>query len=524
VSHPLKRIVLVAVAALFVGSAPLRGGAAAPKEQPAEKPIRTIAIVVNGEPLQADDQPQVIGGRLLVPLREVFAALGIVLTRSGSSITARLPTGQVTIVVGSSFALVNGKRVALDAQVVDVDGETYAPLRLLVAAFGAQATYDQRGARVEIVSAFIGRNSGAEQRRAGGGTDVQGVVSAVDDDSSPPSITVVRGGTSRTVSITSDAKIWTEDVTIHSQLRGKLTDVRVGDALHAILAKDGRVVSVFDFYRSNSGTLSAVSPSAFVLENGRVITPGAGTDISLNSAAAKLSDLKVGDYVTVRSNPESGELREIVASRPLALQTATAPPAGSAAPVAIANVTVSATRPLRAGEVLDVSLRGTPGGRASFDIGDYLSGLDMRETAPGSYIGHYTIPDRFDVTQVPVYGELALGDAKAPRAQAAATLSAATTPPTIGEVAPPPGQTVNNAQPSIFATFSAPTAIAINVSSISLEVNGHNVTSASTRAGGFITYSPGLELANGPVKVVVRVSDAAGNTASKSWTFTVRTK
>jgi uncharacterized Zn-binding protein involved in type VI secretion len=515
----MRALVLAAFAALLVAVAvPAR----AARELPAEKPIRTIAIVVNGEPLQGDDQPLVVGGRVLVPLRDVFAALGIAVTRSGATLTSRLPTGEVSVSVGSSVAVVNGRTVSLDAPVTEIGGQTYGPLQLLVAAFGAQANYDRRGSRVEIVSAFIGRNGGAEQQRADGGTDVQGVVSAIDQDSTPPSLTVVRGGVSRTVSITSDAKIWTEDVTIHSQLRGQLADVRVGDAVHAILAKDGRVVSVFDFFKSTSGTVSAVSPSALVLQNGRVITPGPGTEITLNSAAAKLGDLRVGDYVTVRGNPESGEEREIVASRSLALETPTAPPAGSAPPVTIASVTISATRPLRAGEELDVALRGTPGGRAAFDIGDYLTGLPMQETTPGNYSGKYVIPERFDVTQVPVYGELAVGTARAPRTEAAATLSAATTPPSIGEVAPPPGQTVNNAQPSIFATFTAPTSIAINVSSIALEVNGHDVTASSTRFDGFVTYSPGVPLPSGPVSVVVRVADAAGNTATKSWTFTIR--
>jgi hypothetical protein len=97
----------------------------------------------------------------------------------------------------------------------------------------------------------------------------------------------VRGGTSRTISITSDAKIWTEDVTIHTQLKGDFADIRVGDAVHAILSPDGRVVSVFDFYKSTSGTITAISPTAFVLENGRVVTPAATTEISLNSAAAR---------------------------------------------------------------------------------------------------------------------------------------------------------------------------------------------------------------------------------------------
>jgi hypothetical protein len=461
-------------AALLAGAASRVSAAPPPRHgEESEKPIRTIAVMVNGEPLDTDTPPQVVGGRLLLPLREVFAALGIVVTRAGGSITARLPTGNVGFEVGSSTATVNGRPIGLGAPVIDRDGTTFAPLTLLTAAFGAQANYDQRAARVEIVSAFIGRNAATQSQRADGGTDVQGVVSAVDTDSDPPSITVVRGGSSRTVSITSDAKIWTEDVTIHSQLRGALGDVRIGDAIHAILARDGRVVSVFDFYKSVSGTITALSPSSLVLANGRVVTPASTTEISLNDAAAKLTDLVAGDYVTVRSNPESGELREIVASRAPSAHSAAGATGTAAGGPAITSVQVSADRPLRAGESFDVVMQGTPGGRASFDIGDDLTGLDMRETQPGTYSGHFTIPERFNVTQIPVYGNLTVGAASAPRTEAAKTLSAATTPPNIGEVAPPPGQTVNNSRPSIYATFNTPTEIAINASSVSISVNVH---------------------------------------------------
>jgi hypothetical protein len=494
---------------------------AARPEPQTERPVRTIAIAVNGEPLDTDNPAQVVGGRVLVPLRDVFAALGIAITRSGNAIDAKLPTGTVALHVGSSVVAMDGRTVTLDAPISDLNGVTYAPLRLLVAVFGAQASYDQRGAKIEIVSAFIGRNSGAEQERGDGGTDVQGVVSAVDLDSVPPSITVLRAGTSRTISITSDAKIWTEDVTIHSQVRAKLADIRVGDAVHAILARDGRVVSVFDFYKSVGGTVAAVSPSAIVLGNGRVVTPGALTQITLNSASATLGDLAIGDYVTVRSNPESGELRQIVASRPIAAHpTATSAP-GTASPAAIASVSLSVSRPLRAGESFDVTLQGTPGGTASFDIGDFLTNLPMRETTPGTYVGRFTIPDRFNVTQAPVFGRLSLGASSAPRTQATQTLSAATTPPSVGEVAPPPGQTVNNVRPSIYATFVAPTGIAIDLASIRISVNGRDVTSAATRSGNFITYSPGVDLPVGPTTVSVRVADAAGNAVSKTWTFTI---
>ncbi len=487
-----------------------------------EKPARPVAIAINGEAIPTDASPITVGGRLLVPLRDVFGALGIAIARNGDAITARLPTGSVTIHVGSANVQVNGKTVTLDAAVADIDGTTYAPLRLLVAAFGAQANYDQRGAKVEIVSSLVGRNVAAEQQRSGGGSDVQGVVSAIDANSQLPSLTVVRGGTSRTISVTSDAKIWTEDVTIHSQVRGSLADIHVGDAVHAILAKDGRVVSIFDFYKSTSGTVAAATSSAIVLQSGRVITPTKVTDITINSVAAHLDEVKVGDYVTVRSNPESGELRAIVVSRTAAAAALTATPKpGTPSPTEIASVALSVVHPIRVGESFDVVLKGTPGGRASFDIGDLLTSLPMRETQPGAYVGRFTVPEHFNVTQVPVYGRLSVAGNDAPRTQATQTLSATSTPPVVGEVAPPPGQTVNNHRPSVFATFSAPTEIAINASSVTLEVNGHDVTSSATRTPGFITYSPGVDLPTGPIVVIVRVADAAGNAATKTWTFTI---
>jgi hypothetical protein len=513
--------VLLASAALLSGRS--AAGVAAPPARDVERPIRSISIVINGEPLVAPDAPRVVAGRLLIPTRDVFNALGIVVTRSGDVISARLPTGSVTMTIGSSRVRLTGRDVRLDGPLVEIGGTTYAPLKLLSAVFGAQVSYDQLGGRIEIISGQIGRTNGAESSRAGGGSNVQGVVSAVDSDSAPPTITVVRGGQARTIAVNSDAKIWTEDVTIRSQLKATLADIHVGDALHAILAQDGRVVSLYDFFRSTSGTIVAISPAAIVLENGRVVTPGSATDIALNGAAAKLTELREGDYVTVRSNPETGEMRQIIASRKVPI-TATAQPVAAGGPVAVAitSFVLSATRPLRAGESFDVTLMGTPGGTASFDIGDYLTAQPMREIAPGSYSGQFTIPDRFNVTQVPLYGNLTVGGTAAPRAEAQGELSASTTPPLIGEVAPSPGQSVNSSRPSIYATYSVPTGIAIKASSATITVNGHDVTASATRTSNFITYSPPADLPDGPITVNVRVADEAGNTATRSWTFSVK--
>ena len=525
------RRVVRSLAGLALGAALIAPALAATSPAPTstpgvENPIRVIALVVNGAVVQTDTPPRVEDGRLLVPLRAVLDALGLFVARSGSSISIKLPSGSVALTVGSNRVLVDGKDYALDAPVLDFDGSTYAPLQLLKVALGANATYDQRGAKVTIVTALIGRAAGAEEQRSDGGTTVNGTIAAIDANSIPPAVTVTLGAQARTISINSDARITVEDVTVHSQVKATLADLRIGDRIAVRLTKDGRVLDIADFYSSDSGTLSAVSPLAVVLQNGKVVQPGRGSEITLNGTSVGLGDLRVGDFVTVRRNPETGEIRQISASRAAAAAvSASAAPAGaSAVPVEVKSFTLTATRPLRAGESFDVVLVGTPGGRAAFDIGEYVTDIALHETSPGTYRASFTIPDRFNVTQVPVYGHLSVNGTIAPRAEAPATLSAATIPPQIPEVAPPPGESVNNVRPSIYATFVAPSSIAINASSVTLSVNGHDVTSAATRTSSFITYRPGVDLPRGEVDVTVKVTDAAGNTASRSWTFTIGSK
>lgn len=483
-----------------------------------EKPIRTIGVFINGERLRSETSPQVLGGRLYLPMRAVFAALGIDVFRSGQMLTGTLPQGDVSMRIGGSEATVGRRVVGLSAPIMLQRGTTYIPLRLLSSVIGAVVSYDQRAARVEIVSAYIGKNVGPEQPAAGGGQTVTGVVSAVDLLSDPPSITVVASGAARTVDITSGASVYIEDATVHSQRKGTLDEVHVGDALRALIAKNGHVVEAHTFYKSISGVVAAVSSSAFVLENGRVVTPSRSSTIMVNQTSATIAAVQIGDYATIRSNPESDEVRQILVSRPYV---------GAQAPTTstiITSLGISATRPLRAGGRLAVVMRGTSGGTATFNIGDTLSGLPMSEWPPGTYIGRFTIPERFNVAQAPVYGNLRVGATLAQRAQAPTLLSTSTTPPQITDAAPLPGQTVNMSRPMVYAAFDSPAGVGIDLSGVSIVVNGHDVTASATRAPTFIAYRPGVDLPHGDVVVFVRVADDAGNVGTRRWKFTVNAR
>ena len=496
----------------FVGPAQSN---AAVTPSPSPTMVRSIGMTVNGQTLQGDTHPLVIEGRVYVPLRPVFEAVGLTIERDGPRLGTTLPNGPLEITVGSTQAIINGRPATLDGTVVDIKGTAYVPLRFLTQSIGAVAIYDQREARVDITSGYIGKNVGPVRPIPGGGTTVVGVVSALETSGAPATITVVASGVPHTIAITSTAAIYIEDSTIRSQIRGQLSDIRVGDALRAVLAKNGDVLELHAFYASTSGKIAAVSPSSFVLQGGKVITPERDTEITLNAASAAVGDLKVGDDVTVRSNPDSGALRQIVVSRPVAQSTQTAN-------LSIASFKAVLSRPLHAGESFSVALQGTPGARATFDLGDIVTGIAMREDSPGNYSGSYTIPDRFNVADLPIYGHLSSGSVNATRVESPIRLSTATTPPQITEVAPPPGESINNRRPNIYATFFVPSEIGIDPSSIVVSVNGHDESPAATRTKSFVTYSPGVDLPAGQVTVTVRVRDLAGNVGSRSWTFYIR--
>ena len=305
-----------------------------------------------------------------------------------------------------------------------------------------------------------------------------------------------------------------QDVNADVTTPGELGDVRPGDFARLEMRKDGRVERVVDMFGSHNGRIVAVAGNQFVLDSGQVIAAGRTTEVALNGKAASFADLHAGDVVTLRYNVESNEVREVLASR--AVAAAVLPGAEAL------TVTTDATRPLRAGETVTVHLRGAPNGAATFDIGSYVTNLAMHETGAGGYVGSYTITPGANFAQAPVIGRLAGRDGTSVEAQAPLLLSASSVPPGIVDFAPDGGTTVNSDRPAIYATFAVD-AVPVNPSSAAISVNGHDVTSDSVRTPQFIQYVPATPYPDGQVHVTVRVADQAGNSMTKSWTFTIRT-
>ncbi|MBV8727729.1 MAG: copper amine oxidase N-terminal domain-containing protein [Candidatus Eremiobacteraeota bacterium] len=483
-------------AALLIFAAVSLPAVAKTTRHPVSTPI-AIAVSINGAPLNVEPPPRFVGGRLLVPVRRILDALGLPFDRRGKTITTQAGDRTITLTADS-----------------ELRGVLYAPLRFFSAGLGASAEYDSRSKTVEIISSLLGHSSVVSV--AGGGREYMGVVQAVDNDSRPPAITVTSGASVKTLRISPGAHVLVNDAAANTTVPGSLESVHVGDYAKISVRKDGSVDRVIDSFASSHGRIAAINGNTILLNDGQVIVPTGVTALSLNGEGARTTDLQVGDAVDVRYNLETSEIREIIASRKA--------PTGmvAAGSVEIESIEPSLSRPLRQGDSFSITMHATPGGQARFDVGAYFTGLAMTESSPGVYTGRYTIPRGANFASAPIFGHLNVHGTEAPRAQSLNEISASSLPPGVNDIAPEQGQTVNNPQPSIYATFTAG-AVPVSPSSVVLIVNGHDVTASTTRTARFVEYHPLSAYGDGPVRVTVRVGDQAGNATSKSWTFTIRT-
>ncbi len=477
-------------------------------------PVPEIGIVINGETLPLEPPPLLSGGILLVPVQRTVHALGLDFSAQGSSMTTHVGEKTVVLRDGSHVATVDGVRVFLDAPATRRNGVFYAPLRFFTAVLGAEATFNRRAHVVAIVSQLVGR-SGLGDFTVGNRTVEVGTVTAVDVDSEPPTVTLSFNGSIRTIPISNNALITMHDVGVDVDVSGELTDIRPGDYAEIAVRRDGTVTSVVDEYGSRYGVVAVVNSNELLMQDGNVIAPDRDTEVSLNGKAAAFGDLLAGDRVTVRYNVETGEVREIVAER------AAEPTSGQSGTASITDVGIDATHPLRSGDTLNVTMHGTPGGAATFDIGAYVEGIAMAERAPGTYVGSYDIAANANFADTPIVAHLQMQDGSTMQARAAQTLSASGRAPGISAVGPSDGAVVTLNSPAIYATFVTD-AVPVNPSSIRLDVNGHDVTPECLRTAHFIQYLPQMTYRRGTIRVSVRVADEAGNTATKSWTFTIR--
>ena len=120
-------------------------------------PGEAAQIQLNGQPLNTSVAPVTTRGRVLVPMRDIFEALGAPVTWNAltQGITARRGATQVEMQMGRTLAVVNGQNVRLDQPPATVRGRTMVPLRFVSEALGANVRWNSGLQLVSIESNSI---------------------------------------------------------------------------------------------------------------------------------------------------------------------------------------------------------------------------------------------------------------------------------------------------------------------------------------------------------------------------------
>ncbi|MCL1805508.1 MAG: stalk domain-containing protein [Clostridiales bacterium] len=103
-----------------------------------------VKVTVDGIALTFDVAPRNLSGRIVVPLRAIFEAMGAEIDwdEAGHTVTAVKGDTVVVLTIGEASAMVNGEAVLLDQPGLLLEGRTLAPLRFVAEAFGGSVYWD----------------------------------------------------------------------------------------------------------------------------------------------------------------------------------------------------------------------------------------------------------------------------------------------------------------------------------------------------------------------------------------------
>lgn len=92
-----------------------------------------IRVILEGKQLEFDVAPQIVNGRVLVPMRKIFESFGLTVTWDATLRVARGRNEAMDILftIGSSNAIINGIEYNLDVPAQIIGGNTMVPLRFL---------------------------------------------------------------------------------------------------------------------------------------------------------------------------------------------------------------------------------------------------------------------------------------------------------------------------------------------------------------------------------------------------------
>ena len=119
-----------------------------------------VSVMLDGDMLEFDVQPQIINGRTMVPMRKIFESLGATVEWDGNTQTVTGKRAETTVImqIDNPVIQVNGNNVTLDVPPQLVDGRTLVPVRAVAESFDIKVIWDSVTSTV-LLSEYIPFNS-----------------------------------------------------------------------------------------------------------------------------------------------------------------------------------------------------------------------------------------------------------------------------------------------------------------------------------------------------------------------------
>jgi hypothetical protein len=116
--------------------------------------INAPRLIIDGKERFFPQPPEIINNRTFVPLRSIFEAMNakVVWNQETQTVTAIKGNRTISLTRDSEKALLNGKKIQLDAPPILNQGSMYVPLRFVGEALGATVIWENATRTIQIIS------------------------------------------------------------------------------------------------------------------------------------------------------------------------------------------------------------------------------------------------------------------------------------------------------------------------------------------------------------------------------------
>jgi hypothetical protein len=279
-----KRVLKMAGIALAVATAAPIVGPLQSAQAQTYTYSQSATVRLNGQPLATSVAPIVRNGTTLVPMRDIFEALGatVVWDAGTQEINAQKDNTRIWLQIGNRTARVDRNQQWLSYAPVLERGSTLVPLRFVSEALGAQVHWNGARRVVRITTRDRQDNNNGEQV-AGSITIPAGAVVPVTLDQDLSSATA-RVGDSFTATVKSESE-GDSEFPPGTKLRGRVTEVRpkaveapgiLGLEFRQAILPDNSSVSI-------DGNLIALDNESVTSTDGRIMAKkdDSGTDLKI---------------------------------------------------------------------------------------------------------------------------------------------------------------------------------------------------------------------------------------------------